>query len=55
MNKQLGPKNHQSHKAHRTSQYEDEISDIGRKGGRVERERQQAHRIDLELRGYTYR
>ena len=55
MNKQLGPKNRQSHKTYKASQYEDEISDIGKKGGRVERERQQAHRIDLELRSYTYR
>lgn len=55
MNKQLEHKNRQSHKAYKVNQYEDEISDMGKKGGRVERERQQAHRIDLELRSYTYR
>lgn len=42
-------------KPYRSDYYEDEIREMGRKGGRVEKTRQQEHRIDLELRNYTYR
>lgn len=50
-------KNNRNHsKVYKSNNYyEDEISETGKKGGRVAKERQQIHQIDLELRNYTYR
>ena len=34
---------------------DDDVAMMGRKGGKVQRERREARAIDLELRHYTYR